>query len=107
MISSWSNIPAFSELSLVAKSHSVSTRPVALNPDRGFPTTDFFQQECSNNLETLIRDITYPGYDLSHISSAHSRKQSFEAMDALFVLASLNELTLIWVPGHRGILGNE
>jgi len=28
-------------------------------------------------------------------------------LDALFALASLNEVTLIWVPGHRGILGNE
>jgi len=30
-----------------------------------------------------------------------------EFLDALFVLASLNEVTLIWVPGHRGILGIE
>jgi len=28
-------------------------------------------------------------------------------LDALFVLATLNEVTLIWVPGHRGILGSE
>jgi len=27
--------------------------------------------------------------------------------DALFALATLNEVTLIWVPGHRGILGSE
>jgi len=30
-----------------------------------------------------------------------------ECLDALFALASLNEVTLVWVPGHRGILGNE
>jgi len=30
-----------------------------------------------------------------------------ECLDALFALASLNEVTLIWVPGHHGILGNE
>ena len=30
-----------------------------------------------------------------------------ECLDALFALASLNEVTLIWVRGHRGILGNE
>jgi len=30
-----------------------------------------------------------------------------ECLDALFVLASLNEVTLIWVPGHHGILGNK
>jgi len=30
-----------------------------------------------------------------------------ECLDAVFALASLNELTLIWVPGHCGILGNE
>jgi hypothetical protein len=30
-----------------------------------------------------------------------------ECHDALFALASLNEVTLIWVLGHRGILGNE
>ena len=30
-----------------------------------------------------------------------------ECLDALFALASMNEVTLIWVPGHRGILGNE
>jgi ribonuclease HI len=28
-------------------------------------------------------------------------------LDALLVLATLNEVTLIWVPGHCGILGNE
>jgi len=30
-----------------------------------------------------------------------------ECLDALSALASLNEFTLIWVPGQRGILGNE
>jgi len=30
-----------------------------------------------------------------------------ECLDALFALASLNEVTLFWVPGHQGILGNE
>ena len=30
-----------------------------------------------------------------------------EYQDALLVLANLNEVTLIWVPGHHGILGNE
>jgi hypothetical protein len=30
-----------------------------------------------------------------------------ECLDALSVLASLNEVTLAWVPGHCGILGNE
>jgi len=30
-----------------------------------------------------------------------------ECLVALFALASLNEITLIWVPGHRGILDNE
>jgi hypothetical protein len=30
-----------------------------------------------------------------------------ECQDALFALANLNEVTLIWVPGHHGILGNE
>jgi len=30
-----------------------------------------------------------------------------ERLDALSALASLNEVTLIWVPVHRGILGNE
>jgi len=30
-----------------------------------------------------------------------------ECLDALSVLASMNEVTLKWVPGHCGILGNE
>ena len=30
-----------------------------------------------------------------------------ECQDALLALADLNEVTLIWVPGHRGIIGNE
>jgi ribonuclease HI len=30
-----------------------------------------------------------------------------ECLDALSALASLNEVTLTWVPGHCGILGNE
>ena len=30
-----------------------------------------------------------------------------ECLDALFALASLNEVTLIWVPVHCGVLGNE
>jgi hypothetical protein len=30
-----------------------------------------------------------------------------ECQEALTVLATLNEVTLIWVPGHCGILGNE
>jgi ribonuclease HI len=28
-------------------------------------------------------------------------------MDALSALAERNEVTLMWVPGHSGILGNE
>jgi ribonuclease HI len=28
-------------------------------------------------------------------------------MDALSELAERNEVTLMWVPGHSGILGNE
>ena len=30
-----------------------------------------------------------------------------ECQDALLALADLNEVTLIWVPGQQGILGNE
>ena len=30
-----------------------------------------------------------------------------ECQEALSALAALNEITLIWVPGHHGILGNE
>jgi len=30
-----------------------------------------------------------------------------EGLDALSALASLNKVTLVWVPGHRGISGNE
>jgi ribonuclease HI len=30
-----------------------------------------------------------------------------ECLDALYALESLNEVTLIWVPGHQDILGNE
>jgi ribonuclease HI len=30
-----------------------------------------------------------------------------ECMDALSELAERNEVTLMWVPGHSGILGNE
>jgi ribonuclease HI len=30
-----------------------------------------------------------------------------ECLDALSTLAGLNEVTLIWVPEHRGIVGNE
>ena len=30
-----------------------------------------------------------------------------ECQDALLALANRNEVTLIWVPGHHGILGNE
>jgi len=30
-----------------------------------------------------------------------------ECLDVLSALASLNEVTVAWVPGHRGILGNE
>jgi len=30
-----------------------------------------------------------------------------KCLDALSALASLNEVTLAWVPGHRGISGNE
>jgi ribonuclease HI len=30
-----------------------------------------------------------------------------ECLDALSALANLNEVTLIWMPRHQGILGNE
>jgi len=30
-----------------------------------------------------------------------------ESLEALFALAGLNEVTIVWVPGHQGILGNE
>jgi ribonuclease HI len=30
-----------------------------------------------------------------------------DCLDALSALAGMNELTLAWVPGHCGILGNE
>jgi len=30
-----------------------------------------------------------------------------ECLYALSALASLNEVTFVWVPGHQGILGNE
>jgi ribonuclease HI len=30
-----------------------------------------------------------------------------ECQEALFVLKTLNEVTLVWVPGHHGIPGNE
>jgi ribonuclease HI len=30
-----------------------------------------------------------------------------ECLDALSALSRLNEVTLIWVPGHQGIVGNE
>ena len=30
-----------------------------------------------------------------------------ECQEGLSVLAILNKVTLVWVPGHRGILGNE
>ena len=30
-----------------------------------------------------------------------------ECLDALSALASLNDVTFVWVPGHRDILGNE
>jgi hypothetical protein len=30
-----------------------------------------------------------------------------ECLNALSVLVGLNEVTLTWVPGHLGILGNE
>ena len=30
-----------------------------------------------------------------------------ECQEALYALATLNEVTLVWVPGHQGILGNE
>ena len=30
-----------------------------------------------------------------------------ECQEALSALATLNEVTLVWVPGHHGILGNE
>ena len=30
-----------------------------------------------------------------------------ECQDALLALVNLKEVTLIWVPGHHGILGNE
>ncbi len=30
-----------------------------------------------------------------------------ECQDALLALANRNEVTLIWIPGHQGIPGNE
>ena len=30
-----------------------------------------------------------------------------ECQEALSALATLNKVTLVWVPGHHGILGNE
>jgi hypothetical protein len=30
-----------------------------------------------------------------------------ECQEALSALATINEVTLVWVPGHHGILGNE
>jgi ribonuclease HI len=30
-----------------------------------------------------------------------------ECLDALSELACLNEVTFVWVPGHRGVFGNQ
>jgi hypothetical protein len=52
-----------------------------------------------------------PELKLTGALSRRRRKRTsrlvVECLDALFALASLNEVTLVWVSGHHGILGNE
>ena len=41
------------------------------------------------------------------INNMNEKKLQPKCQDALLALADLTEVTLIWVPGHQGILGNE
>jgi hypothetical protein len=43
----------------------------------------------------------------AHSSPKVTSRLVAECLNALSELAHLNEVTLVWVPGHHGILGNE